>query len=158
MLEEYTIRKFGGIEISYDDFLIKLKNLNDEGLNIYIGSDSQILKGKISLVTSICLYRRGIAGNQIFYIKRGLNKARYPTLRSRMLLEAYSSLEVALELDPLVGGNLTVHLDIGSDEKKNKTAKFSKELQILFKSQGFACKIKPDSWASSSVADRYTKS
>jgi uncharacterized protein len=158
MLEENIIRSFQGTELSYEDFLLKLKDLSEIGLNVYLGTDSQIVKGKISIVTSICLYKHGIPKNQVFYIKRKLDKKRFPTLRSRMLLEAYSSLETALELDPLIDGSLTVHLDIGSDLKKNKTAKLSKELKIMFECQGFGCEIKPNSWASSSVADRYTKS
>ena len=51
-----------------------------------------------------------------------------------------------------------MHLDVGEDLRKNKTAKFNKELKILVESQGFGCEIKPNSWASSSIADRYTKS
>lgn len=74
-----------------------------------------------------------------------------------MLLEAYTSLEVALEIDPAVKSELIIHLDVGSDTRRNRTAKFSAELQMLVKSQGFGCAIKPDSWASSAVADKYSK-
>jgi hypothetical protein len=158
MLEDNSIRIFSGEEISYADFLDKVRELKDKGLRVYIGTDSQAIKGKISIVTSICFYKRGITKNQIFYIKRKLGAKRYPTLRSRMLLEAHSSLEAALELDPLIDEVLTVHLDIGTDIRNNKTAKFSKELKIIFEAQGFGCELKPNSWASSCVADRYTRS
>jgi len=158
MLEDNTIRTFRGGEISYEDFLLKVMKLNDEGLDVYIGTDSQVVKDRISIVTSICLYKRGIPKNQIFYVKKKLKKKRHPTLRSRMLLEAHSSLEAALELDPAVDGTLTVHLDIGIDIRKSKSAKLSKELRIIFEAQGFGCELKPNSWASSCVADRYTKS
>lgn len=158
MLKTGTIRDVNQEILSYAKFVEKLKDLNKEGLDVYIGTDSQVLGLKISIVTCICLYRNGLPKNSIFYIKEKLNTERYPTLRSRMLLEAYRSLEVALEVDQLVDGQLTVHLDIGSDVAKNKTAKFQNELQFLFKSQGFGCEIKPNSWASSCVADRFTKS
>lgn len=158
MLKTGTIRDVNQEILSYAKFVEKLKDLNKEGLDVYIGTDSQVLGPKISIVTCICLYRNGLPKNSIFYIKEKLNTDRYPTLRSRMLLEAYRSLEVALEVDQLVDGQLTVHLDIGSDVAKNKTAKFQNELQFLFKSQGFGCEIKPNSWASSCVADRFTKS
>ena len=158
MLKTGTIRDVNQEILSYAKFVEKLKDLNKEGLDVYIGTDSQVLGPKISIVTCICLYRNGLPKNSIFYIKEKLNTERYPTLRSRMLLEAYRSLEVALEVDQLVDGQLTVHLDIGSDVAKNKTAKFQNELQFLFKSQGFGCEIKPNSWASSCVADRFTKS
>lgn len=158
MLKTGNIRDMNQELFAYDDFITELKKLNKEGLDVYIGTDSQVLGPKISIVTCICLYKNGIAKNSIFYIKERLDTNKYPTLRSRMILEAYRSLEVALEVDPLIDGQLTVHLDIGSDFKKNKTAKFKSELQILFKSQGFGCEIKPNSWASSCVADRFTKS
>ena len=74
-----------------------------------------------------------------------------------MLDEAYRSVEVAIELDKVISGQLTVHLDIGDDLIKNKTSKFNRELQMLVKGQGFECAIKPDSWASTSVADKLTK-
>lgn len=143
---------------TYIDFVAELKRLNKEGLDVYIGTDSQIIGPKTSIVTCICLYKSGIAKNSIFYIKEKLDTNKYPTLRSRMILEAHRSLEVALEVDPLIDGQLTVHLDIGTDLKKNKTAKFQKELQVLFRSQGFGCEVKPNSWASSCIADRFTKS
>ena len=158
VLKDGVIRTFENAEISFEDFIKELKALSEEGLDVFIGTDSQVIKNKISIATCICFYKRGIPKNQIFYIKKRVPQDRYPTLRSRMLFEAYTSLEVALEVDPYVEGALTVHLDVGSDFKKNKTAKFSKELQILVRSQGFGCEIKPNSWASSSIADKYTKS
>lgn len=158
MLKDGVIRTFEGAEISYDDFIKEMRSLNAEGLDVYIGTDSQVIKQKISIATCICFYKRGITKNRVFYVKKRVSEERYPTLRARMLFEAYTSLEAALEVDPYVEGGLTVHLDIGSDFRINKTAKFSKELQILVKSQGFGCEIKPNSWASSSIADMYTKS
>lgn len=158
MLKSGKIRNMEQKLFTYIDFIAELKRLNKEGLDVYIGTDSQVIGPKTSVVTCICLYKSGIAKNSIFYIKEKLDTNKYPTLRSRMILEAYRSLEVALEVDPLIDGQLTVHLDIGSDLKKNKTARFQKELQILFKSQGFGCEIKPNSWASSCIADRFTKS
>lgn len=158
MLRDSVIRTFENAEISYEDFINKLKSLSKKGLDVYVGADSQVIKDKISIATCVCFYKRGIPENHIYYIKKRIPRDRYPTLRARMLFEAYCSLEVALDVDPYVEGELIVHLDVGSDFKKNKTAKFSKELQILVKSQGFGCEIKPNSWASSSIADKYTKS
>jgi predicted RNase H-related nuclease YkuK (DUF458 family) len=157
MLSEKRIKDFNQNEVSYEDFLAELKRLNREGLDLYIGTDSQVLGDKISIVTCICLYKDSPSRNKIFYIKERVATERYPSLRARMLLEAYTSLEVALELDPISSGRLTVHLDIGDDLRRNKTARFQKELQVLFKSQGFECEIKPNSWASSCIADRFTK-
>jgi predicted RNase H-related nuclease YkuK (DUF458 family) len=87
-----------------------------------------------------------------------MKKELIPTLRARILYEAYRSIEIAIEMDRQIYGQLVVHLDVGADAIKNKTARFEKELQILVRAQGFGCEIKPNSWASSSIADRFTKS
>jgi hypothetical protein len=158
MLKEHTIRGFYGSEISHEVFIEKVKEYSKKGFDVYVGSDSQIIKKKVSFVTCVCLYKQGTGKSEIYYVKVRIPVEHLPTLRARILHEAYKSLEAALEVDPYVEGKLTVHLDIGSNMKKNKTAKFKNELQMLIKSQGFGCEVKPDSWASSSVADRFTKS
>jgi len=73
-----------------------------------------------------------------------------------MLLEAYRSIELAMELEPMVKGKLEVHLDVG-DTIRSKTSAYEQELQALVISQGYSCEIKPNSWASSAVADRVVK-
>ena len=157
MLKEGVIRDFNSGTIEYDDFIKQVDALSLEGYDVFIGTDSQAIKTKLSIVTCVCLYKNS-TGSQIFYVKKRLPAKNYPTLRSRMLFEAYKSLEAALEVDPYAAGRLTVHLDIGSDFKKCKTAQFQKEFQLLVRSQGFGCEVKPNSWASSAVADRFTKS
>ena len=157
MLKENVIRNFDNGTIEYDDLVKRIEKLTLEGYDVFIGTDSQVIKTKLSIVTCVCLYKNGTGKSQIFYVKNRLPAKNYPTLRSRMLFEAYKSLEAALDVDPYAAGRLTVHLDIGSDFKKCKTAKFKKELQILVRSQGLGCEVKPNSWASSAVADRFTK-
>jgi len=157
MLKENIIRDFNNGEVEYSDFINQVKEATLNGYDVFIGTDSQVIKTKLSIVTCVCLYKAGTGKSQIFYVKNRLPAKNYPTLRSRMLFEAYKSLEAALEVDPHAAGKLTVHLDIGSDFKKCRTAKFQKELQILVRSQGFGCEVKPNSWASSAVADRFTK-
>jgi len=158
MLKENVIRNFDSGIVEYSEFIDQIKKSTQKGYDVFIGTDSQVIKMKLSIVTCVCLYKIGTGKSQIFYVKNRLPAKNHPTLRSRMLFEAYKSLEAALEIDPYTAGKLTVHLDIGSDFKKCKTAKFQKELQILVRSQGFGCEVKPNSWASSAVADRFTKS
>ncbi len=157
MLAKKRIKDFNNSSISYDDFIKIAKKFDSNGYKTFIGTDSQQCKLHVSIVTSICFYKINGKGSRIFYIKEKNPKSQYPTLRSRILDEAYRSVEVAIELDKLIKGQLTIHLDIGDDIIKNKTSKFNKELQMLVKGQGFDCAIKPDSWASTSVADKFTK-
>lgn len=157
MLDKKIIKDFNNSPVSYEDFISIAKNFDSNGYSTFIGTDSQHCKMHVSIVTSICFHNTTIGGSKIFYIKEKKSKSLYPTLRSRMLDEAYRSVEVAIELDKILNGQLTVHLDIGDDVIKNKTSKFNKELQMLVKGQGFDCAIKPDSWASTTVADKLTK-
>lgn len=158
MLEKYLIKDFNGENFSLDQFLQSLTWHNDKGFNVYIGTDSKINKDNIFLVSVICFHKEGITGEsgKIFSIKEDIARKLYPTLRSRMLLEANKSLEIAMALDGHVKGRMEIHLDIG-DTIKSKTSAYEKELQTLVISQGFNCEIKPNSWASSSVADKATR-
>ena len=156
MLKENKIRNFSQEEMSFEQLVEKIKELSESGYDFYIGADSQIIKNKISVVTCICAHNQS-RGGQIFYVKERIPTNRLRTLRARMMYEAYKSLEVALEVEEFIASKITIHLDIGYDPKRSPTHKFKDELQFLIKSQGYDCEIKPYSWASSSVADRFTK-
>lgn len=155
MLEDRQIRDLSQREYTYEEFIEALKECDSEGFNCYVGTDSQVVKRKISIVTCVCFYKEG-GGSRIFYVKDRLSRKKYPNLRTRMLLEAYQSIEAAMEIEPLLTNKLTIHLDVGSEEK-NKTSRYHQELEFLVKSQGYFCQTKPDSWASSAVADRMVK-
>jgi predicted RNase H-related nuclease YkuK (DUF458 family) len=155
MIENYTIKDFHDVTYSFDDFLESVKWHSRMGYTVYIGTDSKVNKDKIFLVSVVCFHAPG-TGGKVFSIKEHISRKLYPTLRARMLLEASRSLEIAMQLDPHVDGKLEIHLDVG-DTIKSKTSAYEQELQSLVVSQGYVCEIKPNSWASSSVADRVTK-
>ena len=50
--------------------------------------------------------------------------------------------------------NLEIHLDVGSN---GATKTLVKEVVGMVNGSGYLCRIKPDSYGASSVADRYTK-
>jgi len=163
MLDEHIIRDFSQNTYTKEDFLNQLKKYDELGYNVYIGTDSQIIKKKISIVTAVCFnraetdYNTGGVSGKIFYIKEKISRKQYPNLRTRMLLEAYRSIELAMELEDLVSGRLEIHLDVGDNLIKNKTSAYERELQALVVSQGYGCEIKPNSWASSAVADKVVR-
>ncbi len=165
MFTEKLIRDLRGNKFSFEEFIVQLQEYDKNGFQFFIGTDSQIIKGKIALVTCICLIKEGGGNNKIFYVKEKFAKKDYQGLRSRMLLEAYKSIEAAMEIEKFVKNKLTIHLDVGNDEDnitrsgeiKDNSARYNQELQFLVVSQGYQCDIKPDSWAASSVADRVVK-
>lgn len=157
MLSNYLIKRADHSLISYEEFVAELKRLESDGLDLYIGTDSQLIKTELSIATCLCFYKAGRKESRIFYIKELVDANLFSSLRSKILKETLKSIEIAIDLDYLFNNNITLHLDVGSDSKRSKTAKFENELQILVKAQGFGCEIKPNSWASSSIADRISK-
>jgi hypothetical protein len=155
MLEQHLIKDFNDVTFSVEEFLDSVRWHDRAGFNVYVGSDSKVNKNNIHLVSVVCFHAPGMSG-KVFSIKENLNRKLYPTLRARMLLEANRSLEIAMELERYVSGKIEVHLDVG-DTIKSKTSAYEQELQSLVISQGYSCEIKPNSWASSSVADKVTK-
>lgn len=150
------IKDFSENTYSYEEFLIQYKDFSSKGYKTYIGSDSQVIKDHISMVTSICLHKYGHdCSSKIFYIKERFTASEYSTLKARMMKEAYQSLEVAMALEEFCY-DIEIHLDVG-DTFKNKTSTYHKELKSLITSQGYICETKPNSWASSAVADRMSK-
>ncbi len=154
MFEHKLIRDYNGQVYSPEQFLQHIKYYQNLNFNAYVGSDSKIDKNKITLVSVICFHQDGKSG-KIFYLKEKVNKKEFPNLRTRMLLEAFRSLEVADELQKQFYNYIEIHLDIG-DSKKSKTALYEKELQSLIRSQDYPCLIKPNSFASF-IADKILK-
>ena len=53
--------------------------------------------------------------------------------------------------------NIDLHIDVSPFNLKNGTSKFSDMLKGYVAGAGFECRIKPDAWASQTVADRHSK-
>jgi len=159
-LKSHTIRDLSQNVYSFDEFIESLKEHNEQGYDTFVGTDSQIHKGQIHIATCVAFVRRdkpdigGDRSGQVFYIKEKISRRDYPNLRMRMMLEAYRSLEVAMEIEQYVTETLSVHLDIGPNPRKSKTSAFKVELTGMIKGQGYEVAIKPDAWCASGVADR----
>ena len=50
--------------------------------------------------------------------------------------------------------HLSIHMDIG---KNGPTSKYIQELEGWVKATGYDCEIKPNSYAASTIADKYSK-
>ena len=150
------LRDIDGNHISYKDFLIECRSKINEGYKVYIGSDSQKNGSRISFVTCVCLHNR-LKGGFAFYGKQKVDKKFFPSLKSRMMGEMFASLNTSYFIRDELGCDIEIHLDIGSNPIKCRTYKFKKEFMGIVSSQGFSVKVKPQSWASSSIADWFTK-
>ena len=131
----------------------KIKNLKP--LEIHVGSDSQVIKQDVAYVSAICLTWPGKGG--IYFIHKNVipHKTKL-NLQSRLLEEVQRSLEIAEQLKSHTEKKIIVHID-ANQQAIHKSAKYAKMLKNYVLAMGYQYLLKPDSWASGSVADRYTK-
>ena len=149
------------IAIRIADFILSDKQSDYE---ITVGTDSQNFHDT-KMVEVVAVHKKGRGGTYFYnieYIHRITNlkqKINEETSRSLMianeLLEALEDylLENDILLDDL-NVSFQIHCDIG---KTGKTNILIKEITSWITSQGYVCLIKPDSYAASSVANKYSK-
>ncbi len=124
---------------------------------IVVGTDSQPHNGAgVDFVTAIVVHCIGTGG--IYFWRRTVNKKHY-VLRQRMYEEATMSLEMAetvlalLHKDGITKYDVEIHVDIG---KLGDTREMITEIVGMIRGSGYTVKTKPESYAASKVADRYT--
>ncbi len=124
---------------------------------LVIGTDSQLKNGNgTDFVVAFIIHRVGYGG--IYFWKRIVEARRY-VLRQRIYQEAVYSLTTAEELltlfaqDGITKYDLEIHVDIGF---KGETREMISEIVGMVRGSGFNVKTKPDAFAASKVADRYT--
>ncbi len=124
---------------------------------IHIGSDSHFKSGKLIYATVIAVYAPGQCSR--YFFKRSFESSKYrKALSSRLLKEVQNSIEIASVVRELINPNreICVHADISSD-KKNKSNVVYEQARQWIMAMGFDCRMKPISWASSSIADLHAK-
>ena len=93
-------------------------------------------------------------GGRVAY--RRETSPRITSLRERLLKEVWKSVELGLQLSPIVAGDLTVHVD-ANPVVSHRSSAYVQELVGLVVGQGFKALIKPDSWAASHAADHVVR-
>jgi len=129
---------------------------------LVIGTDSQPNKNSVDFVNAIVIHRVNSGGR--YFWKRIHKEYNYKLqLKARIFTEANLSIELALKILPLVQKSLIdvsiaeipefeLHVDIG---QKGKTKEMIKEIIGMVRGMGFEPKIKPHSYAASTIADKY---
>lgn len=135
-----------------------------ENYDVIVGCDSSSEETPVFPVVIVA--RRLGQGGRFFVRKiRFPDEQKFYNLHSRILQEVYLSCQVALDLKEKLFPSLEanhlqsqcqfryIHADIGGDKA---TQVMIKEVVNLIKSNGFEAKVKPESYAASSIADRFT--
>lgn len=166
--KETKFRTGSGQIVSFDEMADRIINWikSDPGrdYNLAIGTDSQTYD-ETKVVLAITLHKVGNGG--IFFIKTLYHSAfRKTQLHDKLYEETQTSLtatELLLEAllerdfditDEQNNVHLTVHIDVG---KNGKTNAYISELEGWVRAMGYDTAIKPDSYAASFVADKYSK-
>jgi len=147
-------------QLDYPDVIKKIadyiKQDADSIYKIIVGSDSEAKTGDVDFVSAIIVHRLG-KGGIYFYNKRKL--ANQHSMQERIARETQLSLELAWKIrDSFQHNGLSayepeVHIDVGMDGVSRDMVKW---VTGMILGSGFVYKIKPESFAASKVADRYT--
>jgi predicted RNase H-related nuclease YkuK (DUF458 family) len=124
---------------------------------IIVGTDSQKFdKDSFDFVSALIVHRVGFGG--IYFWKREIIKKKM-SLKERIYTEATLSLQMAetfiefLKTNGISRYNIQIHVDIGHN---GETRAMIAEVVGMIRGSGYQIKIKPESYAASKVADRYT--
>lgn len=143
----------------YETILKFIEMEPDEEYKLIIGTDSQAGIDEIVFVTAIVIYRVG-RGGRFFYNKKTENLK--VSMKQRIFYEVSKSLEIASQLTGFFADEINlqddlkveIHLDVG---EKGPTNAIIKEVVGMVVGSGYEAYIKPDSYAASTVADKFTK-
>lgn len=148
-----------GRVIDYSQLIEEIKDHTRSHGKIFIGTDSFVTKGICSFVTAICFHGAVGQNGGRYYLKRDkVSVDHFDTLVVRMLEEVTKTVNTTLMISAhCPNAKIELHLDISTSPEKGATGKYADMLTGYAKSTGFPIRTKPDSWASSSVADKHSK-
>ena len=159
MFEEKDWNSGSNIKVDFATIKKIILDNVSKGARLYIGSDSYIARKKVCFATALCLHSL-ITNGRYFFYKEYVKLNQFAQLSVRITEEVRRSVELAekvmLECG-LAPENIELHLDVSPFEKNNSTSKLSVMLKGYVQGAGFDCKIKPNAWASQTVADKHSK-
>tara|TARA_Y100000592_G_scaffold35948_2_gene57046 strand:- start:59894 stop:60379 length:486 start_codon:yes stop_codon:yes gene_type:complete len=147
-----------GIKLEFSQICEKVQAYSKDKSKIFIGTDSDVRKRKVIFCSAICIY--GNSRSLYYFCRKKENNKIYPDLVSRITEEARLSIEIAEHLHNVMGidkSMIELHLDVSPNHKDTKTSRISDALKGYVTGTGYTCKLKPNAWASQSVADRHSK-
>ena len=139
---------------SFLDIISIIKNCPT--YDIHVGTDSHIKEGKWQFAVAVCLHGKNM-GSRYFYHRFKIKKDKLQTLGTRLQKEVESSISIAnMILDIGVSRSPIIHADTSSDPAQ-KSFQHTMMLTNWIQAMGYKCLVKPNAWASGSIADRHAK-
>jgi predicted RNase H-related nuclease YkuK (DUF458 family) len=147
-----------GEKVSRDMLITDIENHILEGGKIFVGCDSNAMGDSCTFAQTICLYNEvARKGGRYFYKTQKVKMRLKTPPQVRIMQEAQDAIEIALELSQIFPTeNIEVHLDVNT-RKGYLSQTLADQLSGYAKSAGFSCKLKPESWAATGIADGHTR-
>src|SRR6056297_1883623 len=146
------------IKETYKSIVSFIQEKPQHQYKLIIGTDSHPGIKESVFVTAIVIYRVG-HGGRYFYHKE--NVIMNSGFKKRIFNEVARSLKVASKITDYISFDNTselfdieIHIDVGQN---GPSSEIIKEVVGMVVGSGYNALIKPDSYAASNVADRYTK-
>ena len=157
-MEDMTWRAFNGREITRPIAaevreVIERELAAGNRLKVCIGSDSQVYGRVTEFGTVIVFLREGKGGFMFIANERSTQRM---TLKERLLYEVSLSIQVAYALCTVLDAydvDLEVHADINTNPHFQSNTALQEAMGYIL-SMGFVFRAKPDSFASSSCANK----
>lgn len=154
-------RRFSGdfLNETLETTLLKdiAKAPTDVVLKFYVGGDSQYHKGVVKYVTVLILRMCGKGAIGYYTIQKS---KKYTTIQQRLFMETYQAVDLAVKINPILermGYKINkIHTDLNPDPI-HASHDMVKTCLGYIQGFGFEGVLKPDSWASSCVADYKTR-
>lgn len=146
-------------QIDFYDMLRLTREYIQKGAKVFIGSDSFISRDKVCFASAVCLHG-GEEGGRYFFFKDFLAKPQYSQLVTRITEETRRSVEIACLFMDEYGinpQNIELHLDVSPFGTNNGTSRYSDMLKGYVQGFGVDYRLKPDAWASQTIADKHSK-
>tara|TARA_B100001564_G_scaffold168919_1_gene141922 strand:+ start:5209 stop:5694 length:486 start_codon:yes stop_codon:yes gene_type:complete len=146
-------------QIDFYNLLNLSREYLSKGSKLFIGSDSFISKETICFASAVCLHG-GEMGGRYFFFKDFVPKDHFINLVSRITEETRRSVEIAsmfMEEYGIDPSRIELHLDVSPFGLNNGTSKYSDMLKGYVQGYGLDYRLKPDAWASQTIADKHSK-
>lgn len=159
-IDSFRSPTLGNLDLAgvVDQAIAFIEKEDNSHFRIVIGTDSELVTNSSAhFVSAIVVHHVGHGG---VYFWGGAVRDGIKDLRQRMYEEATYSLSLAQRIldefrkrDLPLEKILEIHVDVGEN---GETRAMISEITGMIRGSGFLCKIKPESFGASNVADRHT--
>jgi len=146
-----------GRNIKHTQIIDELRSYTLLGGKIFVGADSMYRNACCVFACTIAMHDAKQNVAKYYFKKERDISVKYKDLAVKINREVDLAVNTAMEIREYIpNSDIEIHVDIGR-KKKNSTRFLVKQIRGWVTGLGFVCCIKPNSWASSDIADWHTK-